>query len=579
MKRLLLSVFCAMAVISGHAQSSFTTVFSEPFEEPDALDSKVVQAANGNTFLFSFTKKDGIQVLVFDKSRKQVASTQLQGSEKTWHPEDMIGGMFSGVSRGSSVSAIYPVGDKMVLFLEQISDKQPGLYRIVLNASDGKLVSETKIHEMPAYAGGSAYAMAFGHVKPKGYHVERDPATGAYAVLAFDGFAPETAKRLELIHYNTSNEEIGRQYYDAPENRYKYINYLGMVVDGNSNVSLATYCYNGEGAGGSKIFLSRLQKNAFEHHALDFSANLKDTRGSLIYNPVTKHLELITLSEVSIKPESGGLKHIIKTAFVTIDPSSYAILSNKIPNSQLVSKYRKQRYDKDEERYTGVPMNIVVNADGTTTIVYEDQIPRIRMSSDIGMNIMKSQMAKHNNVFINPETSVADDNILKDIGITDYDENSNEQNGYVVRKLQRTKAVIPPLSHADMRNNRVTFDVKRKMWDVDANTGFYSFDYISTASGRYAIFNDHPKNFERDAEKNPKMLQGVSDANTICYKFADGELSKCYFFGEPDKSFNNRFALISSGDYSAATGDYAVLMIEKTGRRDKQARIAWAHLQ
>jgi hypothetical protein len=221
-------------------------------------------------------------------------------------------------------------------------------------------------------------------------------------------------------------------------------------------------------------------------------------------------------------------------------------------------------------------MNMVVNPDGTTTIVCEEQIPHVKSQKDLASAIIVSKFMKRN-IFITDVVPALQYNDLLDIGITDYDENSNEQHGYVVRKAQRNKTIIRPLSHADRSNNRVTFDPKFG-FGTEANTGFYSFDYISTPSGRFAIFNDHPKNFKQDAEKNPKRLQGVSAANTICYRLKDGEMSKFHFFGEPDESFDNRLALITSGDYSDATGDYAVMMIERNGRK-KHARIAWAHLQ
>jgi hypothetical protein len=218
-------------------------------------------------------------------------------------------------------------------------------------------------------------------------------------------------------------------------------------------------------------------------------------------------------------------------------------------------------------------MNVVINADGTTTVIAEDEVPEIQQAP--GMSFVKAGPGR--SVFINNLAINVKSNSLFDIGITDYDAQANEQAGYVVRKSQKTHAIIYPFSHRDLRNNRLVFERKRG-FGMEANIGFYSFDYISAPSGRYVIFNDHPKNFERDAEKKPKTLQGVSEANTICYKLnPGGEMSKMYFFGEPDKDFDNRLCMISSGDYTPETGDYAVMIIEKNGRK-KQARLAWAHL-
>ncbi len=529
---------------------------------------KVVQCPNGNTFLFSFMAKDGIGVSVYDPSRKRIATQTLTGGE-VWDTRIM---------KKSSACAIYPMGEQVVVFLQQLDERAPMLYRIILSNQDGSLVKEEKIAEMPAYGGGAGYAMACGHVQPKSFYVEHDPATGAYAVLAFDGFAEETAKRIEVIHFDANHSEIGRAFYDAAETRYKYINYLGMTVDGTKSVTLATYAFNtnASGGAGSRVLISGLSGKTMTHHPLEFTRDLKDTKAILAYNPVNKVLELLTLSEVSAKGSAfeGHRTTYYSALLVSIDPQTYAVISNKPAMTMMATNYRKSHYDKEEERYSGLPMNLVINPDGTTTVVMEDESYTTASKSGvaafipnkpgIGMSSMNAAQIKEAQ--------------LQDIAITDYDGQWTEKNGYVVRKSQRLGFLIPPLAHHDMRNNRVTFDAQRGFggW---ANSGFYSFDYVSTPSGRYVFFNDHPKNFERDAEKNPKTLTGVSDANTICYRLKDGVMTKQYFFGEPDDSFSNRLALITSGDYSEATGDYATMLIEKTGRREKAARIAWMHLK
>jgi hypothetical protein len=90
------------------------------------------------------------------------------------------------------------------------------------------------------------------------------------------------------------------------------------------------------------------------------------------------------------------------------------------------------------------------------------------------------------------------------------------------------------------------------------------------------LFNDHRENFDKDVAQM-KSLGSVSAANTVCYRLSNGEMSKFELFGAQNDQFDNRFAYLASGDYSAATGDYAVMIVEKKGR-SKKARIAWVHL-
>lgn len=108
-----------------------------------------------------------------------------------------------------------------------------------------------------------------------------------------------------------------------------------------------------------------------------------------------------------------------------------------------------------------------------------------------------------------------------------------------------------------------------------AEPGYFAYDYIQTPKGRFVFFNDRPDNFERDAEKTPKFLSEVSDANVVCYRIVGDDVSKFYLFGQPDKSFDNRFVNFKSATYDQEHNTYAVLVVEKSGR-NRQSRIAWA---
>jgi hypothetical protein len=53
---------------------------SREFNEPEYGWNKVLQLKNGNTFFFHSTKKDGIEVTVYTKLRKQIASRTLESN-------------------------------------------------------------------------------------------------------------------------------------------------------------------------------------------------------------------------------------------------------------------------------------------------------------------------------------------------------------------------------------------------------------------------------------------------------------------------------------------------------------------
>ena len=86
MKRvsILLSLF--LVHIVGYAQ--FKTIAAGPlFQEPEKGYAKILQLKNGNTLFFHSTKKDGIDLVIYNKQRKQIATRTLES--KLWDVEKM----------------------------------------------------------------------------------------------------------------------------------------------------------------------------------------------------------------------------------------------------------------------------------------------------------------------------------------------------------------------------------------------------------------------------------------------------------------------------------------------------------
>src|SRR5690606_5507158 len=163
---------------------------------------KVFQCTNGNTLFFTFTKKEGINVTVYDSSRKIKAKKELHGTE--WLDGEMV---------GTEVKGIYEMDGKVVLFLQQEIKKAPILVRLVVDPATGQKVDEKKIGEIAKYGAGSGYAIAFG-TDPKTFHIVKDILSDCYAVVRFDGFAPEGEPRIQLTHYNGEHKEINKTVYE-----------------------------------------------------------------------------------------------------------------------------------------------------------------------------------------------------------------------------------------------------------------------------------------------------------------------------------------------------------------------------
>lgn len=547
MKRLLLiSLSICLAALTLSAQAPFTVQYSNPFEEPEGLESKVIQVSNGNTFLFVFTKKDGIKATLYGKDRKVVAVKTYEGKE--WEKREMI---------KSEIDGTYEINGKLVMFLEQLIDRTPALFRLIIDPATGAMVEETKIGTMPKYKAFAGYAMAFGGVDPKTFYVEKDPFSDYYAVIAFDGFASETDNRIVIQHFNGNHQEINKAYYDGPNSQYKFIDYIGSVVDGDKAIYMATYAYNTKASGGatSKVIFSRLNADSktIEHHPLDGTLNFKDTKAIMSYNPGYNTIELMTLSELNSGNKfsfgSGTREYTYRLLLTSLDPKSMTVLYSKPVAGEKASEYKRLHCNK-KTRFAGMPMNMVINEDYSTTIVMEEQITVSRTSGS--------------------HTTVQ--NHMKDIGVVTLDERGQETDGFAIQKAQQTSIMVPTLSHHFRDKNYVGFE-RSGMIHGYANSGFYSFDYLSTKKGRYVIFNDDPDNFSRDERKEPDNVRAISGTNSVCYKLEDGKFTKSYLFGNPPKD-ENRFSFISSSNFQKSTQTYATLMLENIGRK-KMAKVAW----
>lgn len=504
MKQLFL-LFCCVLSLSLFAQQP-TVTYSETFDEPSAKTKvRLFRNAKGNTLLLQFTDRDGIYVNTFDEAHKPGGQAII--TSELWDAGEM---------NRTSIAGIYDIGGDAVIFLEQTIKKQPLLYRLIISAETGKLIREDKIGEMPKYGAGAGYAMAFGGVQGKGFYIKKDQNSDAYAVLIFDGFAEETAKRIELIHYDGSHKEIGRSFYEGPDNKFKYINYLGMVTRGTDDVILCTYAYNTRASGGaeSKLFVSTLKGQKFEHRILNITRDLKKTTARLVYNPKTSLIQIMTQSEVQKKSPmmSNTTITYFEVLLLAINANDYSVAYGKGLDPRLVTAYKKAHYD-DQKDFTGLPTQIIANPDGTTTILMEVQVT---------------------GTYVNSE----------DIGILNYDAEGTPVSGY-----------------AFQRNN----------------AGASELEYFNGSDASYLIYNDLQRNIEKGDGRKPKMVRGKgSGIQTICYRIHNNEVGRAYLFGEPGEEFDSRTAAYETGYYSEGAKEY-VVMIHEQNRRDKSGRIAWVH--
>lgn len=541
----LLLLLCFNASIAQTSNIRYSTAFDEPEEGWN----KVFQLSNGNTFYFHFTKKEGIEIVVYNSNRQEISRKTV--SSELWEPRKM---------RESVVEGIYEINGQPVVFLHQTLDKTPTLFRLKFNATTGELDGEKQISTLPRYKAGAAWAMAYGGVEQEDFFIEKDPNSDCYAVVNFNSFASESDERVEVVHYgieNGNHKVLNRAFYDAQG--FKYLRYIGMMVDGDKRVFMCTYGYNTKKSGGadSRVIISRLSKGdkQFTNKLIDFTDDFKDTKSIMAYNPGSGMIQLMTLTLMSSKSRffSSTTSNYYLTLMNYIDPESLFIVSTKPLLAAKVSSYCEQNFNYDRG-YSGMPQQMVINNDNSTTVLMEEMTKQITVNS-------AGQV-------ISARTT------LGGIGFSELDMKGNEQEGYAFIKSQMANGLMEPLYLS--AKSKGLWSYKRGGVMIGDNNAFLSFDYINTDKNRYILFNDYPKNFNNDQSiKHKSVVVAISKANTVCYKLKDGKREKYYLFGKPvDEDEESKFCYVESSHFDKKTSTYATLLMERHGK-DKQAKIAW----
>ena len=502
-------------------------------------------------------KKTCIELTIYNKLRKTIAKKDLVS--KLWDVEKM---------RRAMIKGLYEINGEAVLFVMQVDDREPTLYRMRINGTNGAIMKEDELGHLPKVSIGLGYAVAFGHMDIPDIIVEKDPETDNYAAIYFNTQAHDRSERIRVVHFDGTHKVLSNAFYESPNNQFKYLRYIGCVVDGSKRVYVTTYGHNGNSEDvAARVIVSVLNAgdSSFKHKLLDFSEDFDDTKSVMLYNHSTNKIQLLTLtySHSKTKAISGTKINYYTTLLTYIDPETLATISTKPLEGKKIADYAAKNIDKDYE-YHGLPQNIIINKDNTVTLLMED-VKLVKQSHYDGHMTHMGH------------TTTTEYTELGPVGISELNDTGMELQGYAINKRQKASGEFP-LLYLSQRSKGL-FMYPQKAFNTSNNNQFLSYDYVNAPNGHYVLFNDLPGNFDRDEDETKrKMATSVSATNTICFKLNGDNIEKSYLFGEPDGKHSATFSYIESSDYNKETNTYATLIVEKDGR-DKSARIAWVKFQ
>ncbi|GAA3930381.1 hypothetical protein GO495_07480 [Chitinophaga oryziterrae] len=512
-----------LLLLSLFSSAQLKTISQSPvFAEDESVGiQRVLLMKNGNTFYLSLTKKN-LTVRVFSDKYKAKATKQL-------HPE---------LGKGSSfkVKGLFDINGEVVVLVSAVENHQVVLQRLIIDGVTGALKSVDKIGELEKVSYFKLGGVAFANIPEPDFFSEALPEGNGYAVVAMNSFVSDRNKRIVVSIFDTDNKEISHAYYKSPEEKYKYMEYQGMMALDKNKLSVLAYGYNTKSSGGKEcqLLLATLTKGDTLLETESLGTSKKPSEVAVArYNPVSKKMMLLELED--------------RTASVSIvDPFKKSV-SGKID----IGSNGKSRSD--------MPQNLFTNEDGSFSIVYEklsvsSNVPHIPgLSTDLG----------HTYGYY---TSIE----MEDYTVTVIAADGQEElQHYVIPRNHVRKNMMRSLA---FNNAYTNFENA-----VDQPSPMESFNYLSAGGNNYLLLNDDADNIERiQAGKNPRKVKSLDDCDAFYYTLK-GEKDtppSDFLFGKPTEKRNYNKALFKACDYNADKKVYVVVKQQQNGN-DGGWKLVW----
>lgn len=519
------------------------------FEEPEDGYGRILQLRNGNTAYLRITRKDGIDVRLYDAGHKQIVNTEVNPSY--------------GKLKSPQVDGIYDLGGNITIFLSETDDKVPTLYRLQIDAQTGKLLETKTIATLKKTGIGQGYAVIMGGVPVPDFLVRKDPSSDNYGVVRYNTFTSDRAERVELIQYNDTGEETGRNFLSSPDEKYKYTQILDFVIVGNTAHALL-YSYNTESSGSAanELMLASVKDGKVSYHNLGGSGKYHINDGVLRYNPATNSFVFLASELLQVKSKGWGAKETFyyNIQFSIIDAENPSIKKRlDIDNADVSQKYNSI-FKHREGGFNGMPQQLYINDDGSFTILFEEITNIYRTSNG---------MSKASMVPVGSN--------LGCVAVVTYSAQGEEVSSVLVPKDYKTELGWFNAS-SDYRTTQSYYIAKRDNGAAPLNAGnqFKSISYLNGKGKSYLMLNDIARNQEQIEKGYLTTIIGVGDCDAWICDLSTNQ-SAALPIPVRTKAFakhsnkEHDLAIFNISDYNKENGLYATLKLEK----GKGVKLVW----
>jgi hypothetical protein len=541
----MLSLWMAGLLSLGQCYAQFQVLGSSAaFEEPQSGFCKIITTAEGGTVFLHITLKEGINIKIFDPAHQEKVSKNIVPDY--------------GKLKGADVIGAYEINKNITLFIREMEDHKPVLYRLVIDAHTGNLLEEKEIGSLKKMDLGKGYAMAFGGVPMPDFHVRKDPNSDNYAVALFNSFANDRNERIELVHYNKDHKEISRAFYQSPNDEYKYLTYQDLVVMGDKEVIALAVGMNTRTSGGDQngsLLMGSLTpgSTSLQLNKLNYPG-AGHIDGALVrYNNATDEYILL-----SVKPVKGSKDNTYK-AYRTIFKKGDNNPVTTMISSASLNRIANRQFEK-KDQFLAIPQNLYINEDGSYTIVFEENMMRSTTYNNFAGGRMMMSTHTSTKYFLN------------DIGIINYDKAGNETAAFYIPKSQKVMSLPDMMYYSYREESAVSLS-----WGIQ----YKSFYYLNGKNQNYVFINDIEKNQDKiDEKRRVTTIQGLEACEAYSFAINKGsEVPKRQLiFTDKDNKREKDIALFTVSAYDREHNVFTTLKRERDGR-DKSVKVVWMQPQ
>lgn len=495
-------------------------------EESSALDEikggwlKIIQLKNGNTATVHITYEEGMNVLIFDITRRLI-------TQKNIRP------LYEGNSElngSSDIEGIYSINNDIVVFVSTYKKDLTHLFRITIDGTNGSLKDETDI--------GKSLDKT---INFSGYSIQKDTDSDNYGIIL------RSAKRIDLVHYGMDHKIINRAFYGPDDNRVTAISITDFIVIGDHKlIACADLVFGNKRERVLAMLSLGKGSSALKTKQLDFTENKTFSGGLIRYNKQNDLLVMVIHNMPWDRYNRGREYGGATLLFVDALTLSVSFMKDvTFPN--VNTEYKKIFGQK--ENYLGVLHDLEINQNGTYTLLYEQSY------------------IKYSN-----STSGVSTNYLEATAASVLNEKANETNAWLL-----------PKSHAAFRNSDPRGDyqplyISRRRYMAQTlrdGNNYKSFSFVNGKTGNYIFFNDSEENVENIKKGKLTTVVGISSCDAFVNTLSNEGLKKEFLFGPP-KGGQHNYVMFAVSDYNSANGTYAALKVENN--KETVMKVIWITL-